>query len=166
MMLLVADDFVTSIHHNGKPLLDARRKLVAEVHGAQVERITLNLRPGDWVVFNVVNNRLRWNGSYFFAAAALNPDTAVVFPSETQTGDWSACDDLEQAPRFIADRDFGRDLKAQPVKKPWDQGKAQMLKACPDFTGEPLWGEPRSKSTWIKFVVPADAPKAVPGGGL
>jgi hypothetical protein len=164
MMQIVADDFVTDIHHNGKPILDSKRKLTAEIHGAQAERVVLNLRPGDWVVFNVVNNRLRWDGAYYFAAAALNPDTAVVFASDTRTGDWSVCDDVAEVPRFIADRDHGRDRKAQPVRKPWDKGKGEMLKACPDFTGEPIWGDPRSKSTWIKFVVPAEAPKPGPGG--
>ena len=158
MIYVVADDFVTDIHHNGKPVPDAQRKLRAEIYGAQVERVALDLRPGDWVVFNVVNNRLRWNGAYFFAAAAVNPDGLCVFPSDSRTGDWSACDDLEQVPRFIADRDHGRDKKPEPITKPWDRGKAEILKACPDFTGEPLWGDPRSKSTWLKFVVPADPP--------
>ncbi|HEY7119765.1 MAG TPA: hypothetical protein VH475_24450 [Tepidisphaeraceae bacterium] len=156
---IVADDFVAEIYHNGKPVPTESRKLQDEVYGAQVERVTLDLRPGDWVVFNVVNNRLRWGGAYYFAAAVLAPDGTTAFPSETRTGDWSACDDLNQAAKFVSDRDHLRDHKPQPIAKKWDRGDQSILKRCPDFNGEGIWGDPASKSTWIKFVVPSD-----PGG--
>lgn len=151
---IVADDFVTEIYHNGKPVPTADRKLQNEIYGAQVERVTLTLRPGDWVVFNVVNNRLRWGGAYYFAAAAVDVDGLAVFSSQTGDGNWSACDDVAQIARFVGERDHLRDHKPQPVKKEWDQGDHHIHRLCPDFTGEAIWGDPESKSTWIKFVVP------------
>jgi hypothetical protein len=151
---VVADDFVAEMYHNGKPVPVASRTLQAEIYGAQVERVALTLRPGDWVVFNVVNNRLRWGGAYYFAAAAVDVDGLTVFSSQSGDGNWSACDDVAQAAKFIGERDAGRDRKPQAVKKEWDQGDKQIHKLCPDFTGEAIWGDPESKSTWIKFVVP------------
>jgi hypothetical protein len=151
---VVADDFVADIHHNGKPVPAESRTLQAEIFGAQVERVALTLKPGDWVVFNVVNNRLRWGGAYYFAAAAVDVDGLVVFASQTTGGEWSACDDVAQAARFISERDHLRDRKAQRVKKEWDRGDREMHRVCPDFTGEGVWGNPDSRSTWIKFIVP------------
>jgi hypothetical protein len=151
---IVADDFVADIHHNGKLVPADNRKLQAEIFGAQAERVTLTLRPGDWVVFNVVNNRLRWKGAYYFAAAAVDVDGLSVFASQIGDGNWSACDDLAQAARFIADRDHLRDRKPQPIRNEWDRGDREMHRLCPDFTGEGIWGDPDSRSTWIKLVVP------------
>jgi hypothetical protein len=152
---IVADDFVADIHHNGKLVPAENRKLRAEIFGAQVEYVSLNLRPGDWVVFNVVNNRLRWNGAYYFAAAAVDIDGLAVLSSQARTGDWSACDDLAQAAKFVADRDHLRDQKPQPIAKPWDRGDKEIARAVPDFDGDGIWGGPTARSTWIKLVVPA-----------
>lgn len=152
---IVADDFVADIHHNGKLVPAESRKLKAEIFGAQVEFVSLNLRPGDWVVFNVVNNRLRWNGAYYFAAAAVDIDGLAVLSSQTRSGDWSACDDLAQAAKFVADREHLRDKKPRPIANPWDRGDKEIARAVPDFDGEGVWGDPTSRSTWIKVVVPA-----------
>jgi hypothetical protein len=151
---IVADDFVADIYHNGKLVPAESRTLQAEIFGAQVERVALTLKPGDWVVFNVVNNRLRWDGAYYFAAAAVDVDGLVVFASQTTGGEWSACDDVAQVARFISERDYLRDHKAQRVKKEWDRGDREIHRVCPDFTGEGVWGSPAARSTWIKFVVP------------
>ena len=151
---IVADDFVADIHHNGKLVPAESRKLQAEIFGAQAERVALSLRPGDWVVFNVVNNRLRWKGAYYFAAAAVDVDGLVVFASQTTGGEWSACDDVAKAAQFINERDYLRDHKAQRVAKEWDRGDREMHRVCPDFTGEGIWGDPAARSTWIKFIIP------------
>ncbi|QOV92187.1 hypothetical protein [Humisphaera borealis] len=153
-IMIVADDFVADIFHNGKLVPADRRSLRAEIFGAQVEKVTLTLKPGDWVVFNVVNNRLRWKGSYYFAAAAMTGDGTPVYCSDLRSGNWSACDDLSKAQRFIDDPDFLRDRKAEAVRKKWGDGDKLIRKNCPGFDGEAIWGAPDSRSTWIKFVVP------------
>src|SRR4051812_31225597 len=68
---LVADDFVVNVWKNGGAVPLSHRSLVHEIYGATVERITLDLASGDWLVFHVVNNRLRWNGCRFFGMAAM-----------------------------------------------------------------------------------------------
>src|SRR5262245_6570976 len=57
-----ADDFVVEMWKNGRPVPTEKRSLVHEIYGATVERIDLPLVVGDWLVFNVVHNRLRWGG--------------------------------------------------------------------------------------------------------
>jgi hypothetical protein len=150
---IVADDFVTGIYHNGKPVPNSDRKLLAEIYGAQVERVTLELKPGDWVVFNVANNHLRWHGAYYFAAAFLSDQDKLVYPSEFRSGNWSSCDDVKEVAAFISDRDHLRDHKPQPVEKPWDRGDHEISK-IEGWNGQAMWGEPTSASTWIKFIVP------------
>src|ERR1044072_1633950 len=61
-LFTVADDFIVDVYHNGVKVPDSKRTLLNEVFGAAVERIDLEVRPGDWIVFNVVNNRMRWGG--------------------------------------------------------------------------------------------------------
>jgi hypothetical protein len=151
---IVADDFVCDIYHNGKLVAAESRKLEAEVFGAQVERVMLDLKPGDWVVFNVVNNRLRWHGAYYFAAAGLTDAGGLGFVSELRSGNWSACDDLKEVAKFISDRDHLTDNKAQAVKIPWDQGDKRIGKTHAEWNGQAIWGDPASRSTWLKYVVP------------
>jgi hypothetical protein len=151
---IVADDFACDIYHNGKLIPAENRKLQAEVFGAQVETITVDLKPGDWLVFNVVNNRLRWGGAYYFAAAGINDSGGLDFVSDLRSGNWSACDDLKEVAKFIADRDHLTDNKAQAVKRPWDQGDQRISKANPEWNGQAIWGDPASRSTWLKYVVP------------
>jgi hypothetical protein len=151
---LVADDFVAEIYHNGKAVPAERRKLQGEIFGAQHEAVSIAPKPGDWIVFQVVNNKLRWNGAYYFAAAGVNESGDVLFVSETKSGNWSACDDLKEVARFVAERDHLKDHKAQVVQRPWDRGNQIISKAAPAWNGEAIWGDPASRSTWIKFVVP------------
>src|SRR5438270_4723551 len=65
-LFTVADDFIIDIYHNGVKVPDRKRTLLEERFGATAERIEMAIRPGDWVVFNVVNNRLRWGGCAYF----------------------------------------------------------------------------------------------------
>src|SRR5947207_11914800 len=68
-LITVADDFVADAYRNGRPIPDAKRQLLEDRFGATVERINTEVRKGDWLVFNVVNDRLRWGGAYYFAVA-------------------------------------------------------------------------------------------------
>lgn len=152
-VITVADDFVVEVYHNGKRVPDNRRKLLLNRYGATVERIDIEVREGDWLVFNVVNNRFRWGGAYYFAVAGVLDPSQYGFVSELKSGNWSACDDLPSVPRFIRERDFLSDNPVTPVAKPWHEGEKYMKKhAGPAWAGEPIWG--RERNTWIKIVVP------------
>jgi hypothetical protein len=149
-LLTVADDFIVDLFHNGEKVPDTRRRLEAEVFGATVERIELELREGDWLVFNVVNNRLRWGGVYYFAVAGFDPGNAISFVTELESGRWSVCDLPGQAPRFIAEQDYLTNNLARPVERRWTRGDELIRGRVPGWPGEPLWGT--NRNTWIKFV--------------
>src|SRR5437762_10648520 len=68
-LITVTDDFIVNVYHNGKCVPLTRRTLLAEHFGATVERIDEGVKKGDWLVFNVVNNRLRWGGACYFGVA-------------------------------------------------------------------------------------------------
>jgi outer membrane protein assembly factor BamB len=149
---VVADDFVVNVWHNGKPVPLPRRHLLEEIHGAMTEVIDVDVRDGDWLVFHVVANRLRWGGSSYFGACAMDTLRRPAFWSAGR-GNWSACDDPSGAASFIADRGTGADRPATAPATPWGDAPAVWRKVLGgEFPGEPVWGtEP---STWIKCVVP------------
>src|SRR5712671_6843774 len=68
-LITVADDFVVDVYHNGKPVPETKRELLVERFGATAEKVKVSVRSGDWLVFHVVQNRLRWGGSKYFAVA-------------------------------------------------------------------------------------------------
>ena len=70
-IIATVDDFIVDVYQNGKKVRDDRRKLLDEMYGATIERIDIDVRQGDWIVFNVANNRLRWGGAACFIAAGL-----------------------------------------------------------------------------------------------
>ncbi len=146
-LITVADDFIVNVYHNGVKLPDDRRELALEVFGATVERIKVNVRPGDWLVFNVVNNRMRWGGSSYFAVKGLG---SPGFTTELDSGRWSCCDDLGQVGQFIAERDRFADHRALPIATPWGDGDSLMEKHGDGWKGRAIWGG--SRNTWIKFI--------------
>ncbi len=156
----VADDFIVDVWHNGEKVPQARRTLLDEVYGATAEKIDVEVREGDWLVFNVVNNRLRWGGCSYFAAAGMKPGAGVGFVSDTTSGRWSACDDPGSVAGFIADRSHLANHAARPPTAKWDQGDSRMNALTDGWKGSPVWGE--SRNTWIKYVVPP--PEATPSG--
>ena len=92
-ILIVADDFVIDIYLNGQRLPDQMYKLEAEIFGATVMRVTVEVHPGDSLVFNVVNDRFRWHGYAGLSVAGMLGDARTpVFVSETASGNWSGCD--------------------------------------------------------------------------
>ena len=146
----VADDFIVNVYHNGEIVPDDKRTLLFEKYGATAERIDVPVRKGDWFVFNVANDRLRWNGSYYFAAAGMMGTNTIVFQSKVGDGRWSYCDNVDRVSKFISDwRERGSPVLA--ISKPWDQGD-DSIKAVtsPSWSGDPIWGQ--SRLTWIRFV--------------
>ena len=151
-LLTVADDFIVNVYHNGRQVPDDRRRLLEERFGATVEQVDLEVRKGDWIVFHVVNNRLRWGGARYFAVAGCFDRDEFGFVSETGTGAWSACDSPRDADRFIARRDHLRHQAALPIDNPWSDGTPLMKQhAGSAWDGQPLWGT--SRSTWLKVVI-------------
>jgi hypothetical protein len=147
----VADDFVVDVYHNGEKVPDAKRRMLEEIYGATVEKVEIEVREGDWVVFNVVNNRLRWGGCSYFAAAGMKANLGVGFVSESQSGRWVACDDPGQVAAFLAYPE-GIAKSARRIEAKWDQGDARMNGITDGWKGEAIWGD--SRSTWIKYVAP------------
>ena len=151
-VITVTDDFVVNVYHNGKLVPDSKRELVLDHFGATVERININVQKGDWLVFNVVNNRLRWGGAYYFAVAGCFEKNEFGFVSQLGTGDWSVCDNLREVDAFIATKSHLVHHAAKQVAQPWHEGTKLMRQHAGDaWQGSPLWGV--EKNTWIKVVV-------------
>ena len=150
-IVAVADDFIIDVYHNGEKVHDSSRRLLDEIHGATVERIDIEVRSGDWVVFNVANNRLRWGGqALFMAGGKLNEASPPVFVTTADDKHWSTCDDPSEVKKFIADRAHLADRAAKPPETAWGEGVARFNQLFPGSAGQPIWGE--SRNTWIKFV--------------
>jgi hypothetical protein len=149
-LFTVADDFIIDIYHNGEKVADTKRTLLVEQFGATAERIDVQVKKGDWLVFNVVNNRLRWGGCSYFAVTGRG-EGGVAFTTELERGRWSCCDDLDKVSRFIGDRLYLSEEWARPIENPWSGGDDLMKQVADGWTGRPLWGHGRN--TWIKFVV-------------
>jgi hypothetical protein len=145
-----ADDFVVDIFHNGHRVPDEARKVNSEVYGAIGERTTLTVREGDWLVFNVANNRLRWSGAYYFGIAGVTEDGSVAFVSE-ESDRWSVCEDPGQVPRFIADSKFLADNKVQRIEKPWSGGDKMLNSKVKGWAGYAIWGSPTNRNIWAQI---------------
>jgi hypothetical protein len=150
-LFTVADDFIIDVYHNGVKVPDSRRTLLEERFGATAERIDIAIRSGDWVVFNVVNNRMRWGGCSYFAVTGRG-EAGVAFTTELDSGRWSCCDDTGRVSQFISDREFLAGNRARSIPNPWAAGDDLMNQVADGWRGRPLWGQ--SRNTWIKFVAP------------
>ncbi len=160
-LTIVAKDFVTEIYHNGERIADRKRKLLLDRFGASVERVDIQVRRGDWLVFHVAHNRLRHGGTRFFAVAGNLDQNEFGFASNPTSRAWSSCDDPANVAEFIAHPDSsqfrdsaaGVERPAYPIGKAWEEGAKFMRQyGGADFPGAPLWG--KEASTWIKFVAP------------
>lgn len=105
-LITVADDFIIDVYHNGVRVPDNKRQLRLERFGATVEQIDIVVREGDWIVFNLVNNRLRWGGVHYLGVAGCLGTNEFGFVSELDSGAWSVCDDLRQVDRFIQEQPY------------------------------------------------------------
>jgi hypothetical protein len=153
-IMTVADDFVVDVYYNGQIVPDSKRNLLSEMFGAAREQTNLQVFRGDWTVFHVVNDRLRWGGAYYFVAAGLFDRNEFGFVSSLSSGDWSACDAPAQADRFIAERDFMRDNSVQKITRPWTDGLGLIKQAAgDDWAGDPIWGSSHDRDVWLKIIV-------------
>ena len=147
----VTDDFVIDIYVNGELVPAEKRKLTGETFGAQAEQIDVPIHRGDWVVFAVTNNRLRWGGSYFFGAAGMTKEKRLVFQSKLGDPRWTYTDDPASVLQFVRQRN----MRGRPVESPkviWDRGQGQMKERTNNlWSGDPVWGAARL--SWIKFIV-------------
>jgi hypothetical protein len=160
-LITVTDDFVVEAYKNGVRIQESQRTLLNEIFGATVERMAVDVRPGDWLVFHVVNNHVRWGGSKYFAVAGMLGTNDFGFVSDPASEAWSVCDDPDHVRDFIRRRDEGTEIRASPIAKPWEEGDEHMRQnAGPGFSGKSLWGG--GASTWIKFVAPKNHPKPAP----
>jgi hypothetical protein len=151
-VITVADDFIADVYRNGRPVPDAKRQLLEERFGATVERLDTEVRKGDWLVFNVVNNRMRWGGAYYFAVAGCVADNELGFVSRVDDGNWSACDTPADVDRFITRKTYFQQRAVQKINQPWSDGDALIRQfAGNSWNGAPVWGATRN--TWVKVIV-------------
>jgi hypothetical protein len=148
-----ADDFVVDVFQNGHRVPDSARAMSAEVFGAIGEHTKINVRAGDWLVFNVANNRLRWAGVYYFGAAGVREDGSIAFVSE-ESPQWSVCEDPGLVPRFITEPDFLATNRAQRIAKPWAGGDGMITAKVQNWNGYAIWGSPTNRNIWLKYRVP------------
>jgi hypothetical protein len=152
-VITVADDFVVEVYHNGVRVPDTKRHLLLDRFGATAESTAIEVQQGDWLVFHVVNNRLRWDGAYYFGVAGVIAPGEFGFVSELSSGRWSVCDSPASSGQFIAQKDFLSDNRAVAVERPWHEGTGLMNRYAGEaWGGVPLWG--RERSTWIKVRLP------------
>ena len=155
-LTVVAKDFVIEVYRNGRRIADADRKLLLDRFGASVERIDVDVKAGDWLVFHVAHNRLRHKGSKFFAVAGCLDDERFGFVSDPRSEAWSVCDDAGRSAQFIRHRDQGTEARAMAIAHPWEEGRKFMEKYTGrEFPGQAVWGT--APSTWIKCIVPEES---------
>jgi hypothetical protein len=153
-VLFAADDFVINVYHNGQAVPDSAFKLEREIFGATVMRVQIDVQRGDWLVFEVVNDRFRWKGSCGFAAAGLTADGEVAFATDTQGGQWSACDSSDRASRFISEAGYLSNNGPSIPTNPWARANDEMSSRC-DWSGKIIWGAGDTPHVWIKYYNPA-----------
>ncbi len=142
-----AESFVTEIWLNGLRVPDAARKRVATRDGVAYDRLELEIREGDWLVFQVANDRARGEG--FLAAWGLDNDGKTVFQSSATDG-WFVCEEPGRAHAFVASKDGKGAYPATP------SSTAKLMSISKEPKEHRLGGEPlraRSGTTWIKCVV-------------
>ena len=156
-LITVADDFIVEAYQNGKLIPHRKRKLLLDRFGATGERINVAVRAGDWLVFHVVQNPMRWGGSKYFGVAGCFAPNEFGFVSGPASPEWSVCDNPKAAARFIHRRNAGTKTRAQTIAKPWGEGDHYLRQfAGEGFNGKALWGG--APSTWIKFVAAQVSP--------
>jgi hypothetical protein len=152
-VVTVADDFVVDVYLNGRLVPESRRHLTEEVFGATREKIDIKVTRGDWIVFHVVNDRMRWGGAYYFAAAGMINDHEAGFVSSLSSGDWSACGDPSDTNRFIEDEGFTNGQPVEKISRLWTGGVSLMKKTIGEsWNGDPIWGRTQDRDVWLKMI--------------
>ncbi len=151
-LITAADDFIVDVYLNGRCVPASKREMLNEIFGATVERINVEVKRGDWIVFNVVNNRLRWGGVSYFGVAGCFAPNEFGFVSDVNNGLWAACDSPKDAENFIAWREALMHRPAQLISLPWARGDELMHSAAGDkWNGTSVWGT--SRNTWVKVLI-------------
>lgn len=157
---VVAKDFVIDAYINGDLIPTSQRRMILDRFGSTVERISVKIRKGDWIVFNVTHNRLRHGGTKYFGAAGCLDKDRFGFVSDPASKNWTICDDPSQVADFISRpaSEFGK--RPSAISKKWGEGDGLMRHhAGGSFSGKPIWGA--APSTWIKYTAPP-----APVGGI
>ncbi|MEP6756944.1 MAG: hypothetical protein ABJA67_15675 [Chthonomonadales bacterium] len=151
-LITATDDFIVDVYENGNPVPDESRHLLVERFGATVERIDTSVHKGDWLVFHVVNNRLRWGGSCYFGVSGSFAENEFGFVSKSSNCNWSVCESASNSSKFIRKKNFGtKNMTLKPVNS-WYEGDIFMKQYAGDkWNGEGIWGHGRS--IWIKVLV-------------
>ncbi len=151
-LITTTDDFIVDIYQNGKHVSDKRRELLNEIFGATVEKINIEVHKGDWLVFHVVSNKMRWGGAAYFGVAGCFARDEFGFVSRTDDGNWSACDTTTDVDDFISHREYFAHHEVRKPTSPWGEGDLHEKESAGDkWNGEAVWGG--KSSTWIKVLV-------------
>ena len=151
---MVSAEFVVDIYHNGVLVPQSQRQLQKEIYGAQIEKVSLELHEGDWIVFHVVNNGLRTGFPRCFFAAGMLDETHPTFVTEAASHRWLACDNIQKVSQFIAkSTDRGDTVWCRPFDKnsrnrhedkrdePWeDDDRERCSRPCGREVTEPFRG--------------------------
>ena len=163
ILYVSADDFVVDVFVNGKPLDDSKRKMMGERFGATSERMNVELHAGDWIVFNVVANRMRWGGSRYFAVEGMTDQGEPAFWTESDTGKWSFCDNPSDVERFIASPAYQATSRVVKITShKWGEGDKTMKGLTKQWKGEAIWASGASRNIWIKYGVTSPPPPEKP----
>jgi len=159
-LLLVVDDVVTNIYHNGQALPDSSMKLEHEIFGAMVLSATVEVRAGDSLVFAVANDRFRWRRECGFACAGLTGDEKIAFSTSASNGQWFACTDASNVGKFLsANTETGDGPVAIPTHV-WADCKKELNKRV-DWQGDTVWAANDQRLVWIKYVCPTQGREVV-----
>ncbi|MGV3532405.1 MAG: hypothetical protein ACO1QR_08550 [Chthoniobacteraceae bacterium] len=158
-VVTVTNDFVVEAYKNGMQIPKESRELLLDRFGATAERINVSVAPGDWLVFQVAHNPIRWGGSKYFAVAGCTAPNQFTFVSDPTASQWTVCDDAARATAFIENRKSPGESSASAIENPWGEGDQFIREfAGSEFPGVALWG--KGASTWIKYVAPGGEPTA------
>lgn len=153
-LLLAADDFVMNVYLDGKKVPSSDYSLLDENFGAAFLRVRVAVHAGDWLVFNVANDRFRWGGSCGLAVAGLYHGRSV-FVSRAKSPRWRSCSKISHVPAFIAER---RSYNGQPAVIPrvpyrwtWDSVNSK----CDFKRGQVIWAGGNAANVWLKYRVPS-----------
>ena len=114
----------------------------------------MDLHVNDWIVFNVVNDRMRWNGSRYFAVAGMMAEGEPTFWSDADSGRWVFCETPGAVSQFIASADDSSSNHVARIDAhKWRDGDKIMQKFSGVWKGDAIWGTGKSRNIWVKYKV-------------
>lgn len=156
----VACDFVANVWHNGKRVPPNQRVMEEEIHGRTIERDRVEIREGDWLVFQLVNNPLRENGVKLFMLAVLKDGRPVLASENSEF--WTSVSDPSIAEDFVQSYQSAHGSSVQELQREerWEDGYQRFRRAFRFPGAKPIWGQDEPV-VWIKLRVPytSDRPK-------